>query len=136
MIPSLRIMLSSAISQVSQTIISPPFIFQIQNYSPHPPSRLHNPYSYKIHSHTKTDTLEIDRLCNVERMGISPDPVQLEIAWHSMILQSRIDNVSILSVRMAICQLFIDRRARISLQSSNPLISLPIRFLRSLNLVC
>jgi hypothetical protein len=52
------------------------------------------------------DILETDRLCNVERMDISPDPVRLDIAWHSTILQSRIDNVSILSVQMASCQLF------------------------------
>jgi len=35
-------------------------------------------------------------------MDISPDLVLLDIAWHSTIQQSRIDNVSILSVQMAV----------------------------------
>jgi hypothetical protein len=39
-------------------------------------------------------------------MDILPDPARLDIASHSTIQQSRIDNVSILSVQMAACQLF------------------------------
>jgi len=66
---------------------------QTEQYSPHLPSRLHNPYSYKIHSHTRMDILETDRPCNAGRMDISPDLVQLDTAWRSKILQSHIDNV-------------------------------------------